>query len=124
MNSDFKQRLAAVAGFLAVVLGAFGAHALKDILEAHHTAEIWKTAASYHLVHSVVLLFSACFQGKKAQWSWYSFLAGIILFSGSLYVLAVSGIKWVGVITPLGGILLLAGWLLLFWPQSVGKNQS
>jgi uncharacterized membrane protein YgdD (TMEM256/DUF423 family) len=105
-------RVSAIVGFAGVALGAFGAHALKDHLTALQMASVWETAVLYHLVHAVVLLVLA---GRPvlARLAWIFFLVGIILFSGSLYVLAYTGIRWLGVITPLGGLSLLAGWLVL-----------
>jgi uncharacterized membrane protein YgdD (TMEM256/DUF423 family) len=120
--SPVKLRAAAICGFLAVALGAFGAHGLKshweatlEVSEAAYRLDIWKTAVFYHLAHSVVILVlafacPAVHEGKLATWS---FLLGINIFSGSLYSLAVTGIKWMGAITPLGGVFLLLGWLLL-----------
>ena len=114
MNATTAQRLAAAAGFLAVALGAFGAHGLKATLDQNATLAVWQTAALYHLVHAVVLLVLA----QKAAVSRVAFAlfgAGIVLFSGSLYALAVTNLKWLGAITPLGGVCLLAGWLALAW---------
>lgn len=105
-------RIAAITGFLAVALGAFGAHKLKDLLAGNGTLAIWETASLYHLVHAVVLLVLALTL-PKARWTFYSFAGGIFVFSGSLYLLALSNIKWLGAITPLGGLALLTGWLLL-----------
>lgn len=105
-------RLSAIFGFLAVALGAFGAHGLKPTLESHGTTAIWQTAALYHLVHSVVLLVLAQ-REAVARLAFTLFVAGILIFSGSLYLLAVTGVKWLGAITPFGGLCLLAGWLSL-----------
>ena len=112
LNSNTPFRIAAATGFLAVALGAFGAHGLHGLLERNHAVEIWKTASTYHLVHAAVLLFVA---GMKPfpRIAWALFLAGIIVFSGSLYLLAVTDIRQLGAVTPLGGIGLLAGWLVL-----------
>lgn len=110
--------LAAVLGFLGVALGAFGAHALKPALEAHGTVETWKTAVLYQLVHAVALLALAGWRDAHAGPSgrvaalW---TAGVVLFSGSLYWLALGGPKFLGPITPLGGLAFLAGWALLAW---------
>jgi len=112
MNSTNAFRIAAVAGFLGVALGAFGAHGLKDVLQKNSTVDVWKTASSYHLIHSAVLLFLAS-RRPLPLGPWYLLLAGVIIFSGSLYVLAVTGIHWLGAITPLGGLTFLAGWLWL-----------
>ena len=106
-------RIAALTGFLAVALGAFGAHGLKNLLEQHGTAAIWHTAVLYHLTHAVVLLVLSTRPGGRCSGAYWCFVTGIIVFSGSLYLLSVTNLKWLGAITPLGGICLLAGWLLL-----------
>jgi uncharacterized membrane protein YgdD (TMEM256/DUF423 family) len=99
-------RTAAILGFLGVALGAFGAHGLKDTLEAHAATAIWQTAVLYHLVHAVAALW-ASEKRPAVVWIW---TAGIVIFSGSLYLLAVTNIRWLGAITPIGGILFLIGW--------------
>jgi uncharacterized membrane protein YgdD (TMEM256/DUF423 family) len=101
-------RLAALFGASGVVLGAFGAHGLKALLAANQTQEVWHTASLYHLLHAVVLLWAAA-----RQLAFRLFACGILVFSGSLYLLAVTGLKWLGAVTPLGGLLLIAGWLSL-----------
>ncbi len=105
-------RVSAVVGFLAVALGAFGAHGLKDVLARHETTAIWQTGVLYHLVHAAVLLALSAF---RPAWRgpWLCFLVGVGVFSGSLYVMGVTGIRWLGAITPLGGLAMLAGWLWL-----------
>lgn len=112
MTNTLATRIAATLGFLAVALGAFGAHGLKQVLEQNQTAEVWKTAALYHLVHAVMLFVLA---GRKPlpRGPWLCFLLGVIIFSGSLYMLAVTDLKWLGAITPLGGLSLMAGWVWL-----------
>src|SRR5690349_8395355 len=110
-------RISAIVGFLAVALGAFGAHGLKPLLIQHGTTDIWQTGALYHLVHSAVLLFVAS-REPFPRWSWWLFLVGIFIFSGSLYVLAVTNVRWLGAITPLGGLSLLGGWLALAFQRS------
>ena len=112
INSQNLFRVSAVTGFLAVALGAFGAHGLHGLLESRGTVEIWKTASVYHLVHAVVLLFVAARQ-PLARLAWWLIMAGGVIFSGSLYLLAVTGVRWLGAITPVGGGALLAGWLAL-----------
>ncbi|GAT31582.1 hypothetical protein TSACC_1133 [Terrimicrobium sacchariphilum] len=102
-------QVAAVLGFLGVALGAFGAHGLKATLTANDTLAIWQTAVLYHLLHAVAALWAAERQ-PIVVWFW---AAGILIFSGSLYILAVTNIKWLGAITPIGGLLFLAGWLTL-----------
>jgi uncharacterized membrane protein YgdD (TMEM256/DUF423 family) len=105
-------RISAIVGFMGVALGAFGAHALKEHLAGLHMGDVWEKAVFYHLVHAVVLLLLA---GRPAfpRGAWMCFFVGIVLFSGSLYLLAFTGVKWLGAITPLGGLSLLAGWLIL-----------
>lgn len=107
---------AAAAGFLAVALGAFGAHALKNMLENSGHLETWKTAVQYHLAHALALLVVAITGAgfRRAAWCW---LAGTVLFSGSLYLLSVTGVRWLGAVTPFGGLLLLAGWIVLLLPR-------
>jgi len=112
MNSTTAFRISAGIGFLAVALGAFGAHGLQPVLLAKGTVPIWEKAASYHLIHAVVLLALAS-RAEFARLAWNLFLGGVIIFSGSLYVLAATGIRQLGAITPIGGICLLAGWAIL-----------
>jgi uncharacterized membrane protein YgdD (TMEM256/DUF423 family) len=106
-----SRRLAAVSGFLAVALGAFGVHALRDRLPAQQL-DWWHTAVLYHLVHAAALLGSGRADGRPGAASW-SFVAGTLLFSGSLYAMALSDVRALGAVTPVGGVALLAGWLLL-----------
>jgi uncharacterized membrane protein YgdD (TMEM256/DUF423 family) len=112
MNNSLATRLAATSGFLAVALGAFGAHGLKTMFEAHGMLAVWQTGALYHLVHSVVL-FALAQRATVARLPFALFSIGIILFSGSLYALAVTDLKPLGAITPFGGLCLLGGWLAL-----------
>ena len=109
-------RLAAALCFLAVALGAFGAHSLKGILEANGTLEAWKTAVLYHLAHAIALLALAL-HGAVNRGACYLLVAGIVLFSGSLYLLALTNPEsvrgWLGAITPLGGLCFLGGWAWL-----------
>ena len=109
--------LAAVTGFLAVLLGALGAHgAVHDALVANGKLESWEVAARYHLPQAVLLYGLALLSGsggKKLTWAWLTLFAGLVLFSGSIYLLAYFGWKWLGPVTPLGGLLLMAGWLQL-----------
>lgn len=102
-------RVAAILGFLGVSLGAFGAHSLKNLLEAHATTAIWQTAVLYHLVHSVAALWASD-KRPAVVWVW---AAGVVIFSGTLYLLAVTNVRWLGAITPVGGILFLIGWLMI-----------
>jgi len=104
-------KAAAILGFLGVALGAFGAHGLKPLLAANDTTAIWQTAVFYHIVHAVASLW-ASEKRPGAVWIW---TAGIVIFSGSLYILAITSLRWIGAITPIGGVLLLAGWALIVW---------
>jgi len=112
MTNTTATRIAALMGFLAVALGAFGAHGLKEILTQHGTVAIWEKAVFYHFVHAVMLFVLAQRQQVRTG-PWWSFFIGIVIFSGSLYLLALTNVKWLGAITPLGGISLLVGWAWL-----------
>ena len=118
MNQTLATRIAAAAGFLAVALGAFGAHALKHLLAQNGMAGVWETAVFYHFVHAVMLFVLA---GRKPfpAAAWWSFLIGICVFSGSLYLLAATNVLWLGAITPIGGVSFLLGWgwLIFKLPQ-------
>ena len=105
-------RVAALFGFLAVALGAFGAHGLKPALAQHGTLATWETGALYHLVHAAVLLALAQ-REPLPRGAFVLFAAGIVIFSGSLYALALTNAKWLGAIAPIGGTSLLAGWVAL-----------
>ncbi|HBJ01942.1 MULTISPECIES: DUF423 domain-containing protein [Lysinibacillus] len=109
----------ALHGLLAVAFGAFGAHALKEILD-DYSLGIWETAVQYQMFHAtgllvIGLLMSSKLFGevKQLNLAGIFFNLGIIFFSGSLYVLAISGIKVLGAITPIGGVLFLIGWILI-----------
>jgi len=118
MTNTTAVRLAAIMGFLAVALGAFGAHGLENILKANETAEIWKTAVFYHFLHAVVLFVLAQRQPMRSG-PWWSFFIGIVIFSGSLYLLAVTNARKLGMITPVGGVSFLVGWLWLVLSRRV-----
>ncbi|MBK6283380.1 MAG: DUF423 domain-containing protein [Draconibacterium sp.] len=102
---------------LAVAIGAFGAHGLKSHISVE-MMQIYKTGVEYHFYHALGLLFigvlSVSYPSGLLNWSAIMLAVGIILFSGSLYVLAITGINWLGVITPFGGLCFIAGWVLLF----------
>jgi Uncharacterized small membrane protein len=108
--------IAAISGMVAVALGAFGAHGLKKIIDSD-MLEVYKTGVQYQFYHTFALLVAGILmqyrQSKSLNWSAYLFIAGIVLFSGSLYALAISGIKMLGAITPIGGVAFIAGWILL-----------
>jgi|SRR5579871_1717742 len=109
--------LGAINGFLAVALGAFGAHALRDRL-AVGMLEVYKTGVQYHMAHALALLFVGLLAERWRDNAWlrtsgWLFAAGIVLFSGSLYALAITDTRVLGAITPLGGLCFMAGWLAL-----------
>jgi len=116
-------RVACALGALAVIAGAFGAHALKSRIDEYHLG-IWQTAVEYQMYHAIALLALAggavrTTPGSLAVWACRAWVAGIAIFSGTLYLLALSGVTWLGAITPLGGLALIAGWL--FAAIAVGK---
>lgn len=117
MKNQLFISIAAIMGALAVGIGAFGAHGLKAVLEATDRTETFETAVKYHFYHALVLLVLAIWMRKEAlkplKLSFYFFVAGIFIFSGSLYVLSLTGITWLGAITPLGGLAFIIGWLSL-----------
>jgi len=107
--------LGAINALIAVAAGAFGAHALKERLDAH-LLEVWETGARYQMYHALGMLGAAWLAarglGLAATGGWVM-QAGVVVFSGSLYALALSGQKWLGAITPLGGLAMMAGWALM-----------
>ena len=109
--------LGSISGALSVVLGAFGAHALKDSLNASGRLETFETAVKYQMYHSLALILLGIiminFQHKFFNYAGYSFSLGILIFSGSLYALCATGISKLGAITPIGGVFLIAAWVLL-----------
>ena len=106
---------AAIFGFLGVAMGAFGAHGLKHLLNDYQL-EIYKTAVSYQMWHALLLGLVAVLPERKLLcWAGWALITGIVLFSGSLYLLAISGLRWLGMVTPLGGVGFLLAWALLAW---------
>ena len=108
--------MGAISGCLVVIMGAFGAHALNEILDDYGKS-IYNKAVLYHMFHSIALLILGLINNIHPEIplsiSGWSFLFGIILFSGSLYILAITGIKSLGMITPVGGIFFVIGWVFL-----------
>ena len=102
--------LAAILAFFAVALGAFGAHGLAPVLARHGTGSVWQTAFLYHFLHALALL-QYFLWNRGPRWIAHLFLLGIFLFSGSLYVLAATGYRKLGIVTPFGGLLFLIAWL-------------
>jgi uncharacterized membrane protein YgdD (TMEM256/DUF423 family) len=115
--------LGAVAGFVAVAFGAFGAHALRSRLSPDMLA-VFETGVRYQMFHALTILVVALALARMDGWiiraAGWCFTAGIILFSGSLYVLALTGVRTVGAVTPVGGLAFLAGWALLVYAATVG----
>lgn len=112
MSARLASAVASGLGFLGIALGAFGAHGLKEVLARYETAGTWQTAVFYHLVHTVMLFVLAGRQPLPTG-PWVAFVFGVLVFSGSLYILSVTGIRWLGAITPIGGVSFLVGWLWL-----------
>lgn len=117
---------AAIFGAIAVGIGAFGAHGLKEILTETDRTETFETAVKYHFYHSLALFLIGILAIIKPEWKKLSLAAilmilGIVIFSGSLYVLSLSGITWLGAITPFGGLAFIAGWILVFVAASTNK---
>ena len=111
--------IGSVLGFLGVAFGAFGAHALKGRLSQEMLA-VFETGVRYQMYHAFAILVVATLMGSAGRASLltisgWSFLAGVLLFSGSLYALTLSGVRILGMITPIGGLLLLIGWGCLAW---------
>ncbi|SIS40993.1 DUF423 domain-containing protein [Salimicrobium flavidum] len=108
--------LGAINGFLAVALGAFGAHGLESRLSEKSIGQ-WEKAVNYQMFHTMALFITALLLGKGASGMFtgagWLFFAGILLFSGSLYVYALTGVKTLAMITPFGGVAFLIGWVLL-----------
>ena len=119
MNGQARVFLAAgaIAALLAVLLGAFGAHALKERVAAD-LMPVWRTGVEYHFYHALGLLAVGLLLlrlpgNALLKWAGWAMLAGMLLFSGSLYLLALSGARWLGAVTPLGGTAFIIGWALL-----------
>jgi uncharacterized membrane protein YgdD (TMEM256/DUF423 family) len=119
MNSRTCLLAAGIFGASAVILGAFGAHALHALLSERGSRDIWETAVQFHLLHAIALLALGSSQrwglagpgARRARAAMRCWSAGIVLFSGSLYGLAAGGPRWLGPVTPLGGLALIAGWI-------------
>ncbi|HET9679182.1 MAG TPA: DUF423 domain-containing protein [Gammaproteobacteria bacterium] len=120
MSAKFCLLAASLMGASGVLLGAFGAHALQARLSSTALG-IWETAVLYHFIHALALLgvgvwlmqAPAPLLPSLLKWAAVLFLVGIVIFSGSLYLLALTNIRWLGAITPLGGLMFIAGWVLL-----------
>jgi uncharacterized membrane protein YgdD (TMEM256/DUF423 family) len=124
MSARLTLVVASLAMFLAVALGAFGAHALKSRLSADMTA-VWHTAVQYHAWHSLALFALGLLMLHWPErlglgFAAWMFVAGIVLFSGSLYALALTGARGLGAVTPIGGVAFLVGWAVLAW--AIGRG--
>lgn len=107
----------ALLTMLSVMIGAFGAHMLKSVISSEHLA-VYETGVQYHMAHALGLLLIGVLIGQwgestRLRWAGRLLITGIVLFSGSLYVLSISGISFLGAITPLGGVSFIAGWICL-----------
>lgn len=113
--TKFTSLTGATFALIGVALGAFGAHALKDSLQALDTANVWETAVDYQIWHALALIAIAAYRphNRTHLYAAGCFCVGICLFSGSLYWLALDGPRWLGPVTPLGGLMLMLGWALL-----------
>jgi len=116
----------AIFGALAVGIGAFGAHGLAEMLETHGRTATFETGVKYHFYHALALVLIGIighlpYSKKWLSWSSYGFIAGILIFSGSLYVLSLTGITWLGAITPIGGVAFILGWIFLAMAVSTKK---
>ncbi len=126
MNRTFLVAGALFAG-LAVALGAFGAHALRAMV-APERLVTFETAVRYQMYHALALLFLGRFAAQvpvgQSLWAGYLFIAGILIFSGSLYALVLTNTPWLGAVTPIGGVLFIVGWGLLAWAALAAKGSS
>ena len=118
MNAKQILQLAGISGALAVGLGAFGAHSLEALLVQNGRLDTYQTAVNYHFYHTLALFGIGILAKVKPEWKGIAFAAwsmalGILVFSGSLYVLSLTGITWLGAITPLGGLAFILGWCSL-----------
>ena len=119
--------LGALSAFISVAAGAFGAHALKQVLDTDMLA-VYHTAVDYQFFHSIGLIAIGVLHRTSPRHSHlvaaWAMLAGIIIFSGSLYILSITGIKWLGMITPIGGVSFLAAWLILALSYLAGGHNK
>lgn len=125
MNGKQIIQIAAILGACAVAIGAFGAHGLKEILAETGRAETFETGVKYHFYHSLAIFLIGITALVKPEWKKLGtaallMIAGILVFSGSLYILSLTGVTWLGAITPLGGVAFILGWIFVF--LSARKN--
>jgi uncharacterized membrane protein YgdD (TMEM256/DUF423 family) len=116
MSNHSARRIAGTLGFAGVLFGAFGAHILQQRLQTSGTAEFWQTGMLYNLVHAVALLALSGWKPVPSR-AFNLILGGVIIFSGSLYLLALTNVRWLGAITPIGGLGMLSGWVVLVFSK-------
>ncbi|WP_136604135.1 DUF423 domain-containing protein [Paenibacillus dokdonensis] len=119
--------IGALMAMLSVAIGAFGAHLLEPIV-GESSMKVYETGVQYHMVHALGIIFVAVAAGfwgdsRKLAWAGWLLFAGIILFSGSLYLLAITGIKPLGIITPFGGVAFMIGWICLM-AEAISKKKK
>lgn len=126
MHTKITLVFASISGVIAVSLGAFGAHALKGKLEAHNLTQTYQTAVHYQFYHTLALvligLMMTRFTSQWLSYASYAMMIGLILFSGSLYALCFTNTKWLGAITPIGGLGFILGWLFLLLAALKGEQ--
>ncbi|MBW3467283.1 DUF423 domain-containing protein [Arthrospiribacter ruber] len=111
-------QIATLLGALAVGIGAFGAHGLLETLASNGTTDTFETAVKYHFYHVMALLVCSLLMdtyppNRKLKTAFWLFFTGILIFSGSLYILSLTGVSWLGAITPIGGVAFIAGWIMM-----------
>jgi uncharacterized membrane protein YgdD (TMEM256/DUF423 family) len=121
LSNRLARRLAGILGSFGLLFGVLGAHVLRSSLESHGTAQYWQTGVLYHLVQAVALLALSGWR-PVPRFAFYLILGGVIVFSGSLYALALTSLKWFGAITPVGGLGMLSGWLVLALAKGNGRS--
>jgi len=124
----FYLRIAGITGCLAVIIGAFGAHGLEEIL-SEDMLEIYETGVKYHFYHALALMAlslapTTIWTQQSTVWAARMFILGILIFSGSLYTLAITEIRWLGAITPLGGVAMIAGWICLAFSAKPASDRG
>lgn len=113
--------------FFAIGVGAFGAHAWESILAKHATEDVFATASQYHFIHALALLWLGIYgkvMNSKMIAAAIVMILGTLVFSGSLYCLSLSGIRWLGAVTPVGGVLLLISWAMIIWMLFKKQDES
>ena len=125
-NQAVYLRIGAILGALAVVVGAFGAHGLESLM-SDEMAKVFETGVKYHFYHALAILAvaagsSALWRSRLCLWACRAWAFGILVFSGTLYALALTEIGWLGAITPVGGVALIAGWVLLALAAGALRN--